>query len=201
MARWRARGPATGPAGTTALWLVLAQIAVLDVVFSLDSVITAVGLVDELPVMILAIVIAVLVMMVAARPDQRLRRSTPDGQDARAQLSRADRLHPDRRRPRHQACRRGTSTSRWRSRWRWSCSTCVCASGGRRRFRFGIVDGRAERRMNAGAAPQAAASNPPGCSIRTGPSPRRAPGPGTAPPDSGMHRTEVVGRRGGCRSS
>ena len=51
-----------------ALWVVLAQIAVLDVVFSLDSVITAVGLVDELPVMVLAIVIAVLVMMVAARP-------------------------------------------------------------------------------------------------------------------------------------
>jgi predicted tellurium resistance membrane protein TerC len=51
-----------------AVWIVLAQIAVLDVVFSLDSVITAVGLVDELPVMVLAIVIAVVVMMFAARP-------------------------------------------------------------------------------------------------------------------------------------
>ena len=39
-------------ADDAALWLVLAQIAVLDVVFSLDSVITAVGLVDELPVMV-----------------------------------------------------------------------------------------------------------------------------------------------------
>ena len=47
---------------------VLAQIAVIDVVFSLDSVITAVGLVDELPVMVAAIVAAVLVMMVAAGP-------------------------------------------------------------------------------------------------------------------------------------
>ena len=54
--------------GRAALWVVLAQIAVLDVVFSLDSVITAVGLVDELPVMVLAIVIAVLVMMFAAEP-------------------------------------------------------------------------------------------------------------------------------------
>jgi predicted tellurium resistance membrane protein TerC len=53
---------------TAAVWIVLAQIAVLDVVFSLDSVITAVGLVDELPIMVLAIVIAVLVMMFAARP-------------------------------------------------------------------------------------------------------------------------------------
>ena len=47
---------------------VLVQIAVIDMVFSLDSVITAVGLVDEVPVMIAAIVAAVLVMMVAANP-------------------------------------------------------------------------------------------------------------------------------------
>ena len=40
-------------------------------VFSLDSVITAVGLVDEVPVMIAAIVTAVLVMMVAAGPVSR----------------------------------------------------------------------------------------------------------------------------------
>ena len=56
-----------GGAGTGFLG-VLAQIAVIDVVFSLDSVITAVGLVDELPVMVAAIVAAVLVMMVAAGP-------------------------------------------------------------------------------------------------------------------------------------
>src|SRR5690606_34749893 len=42
--------------------------AMIDVVFSLDSVITAVGLVDEVPVMIIAIVVAVLVMMFAAGP-------------------------------------------------------------------------------------------------------------------------------------
>lgn len=46
---------------------VLVQIAVIDIVFSLDSVITAVGMVDEVPVMIAAIVIAVLVMMFAAK--------------------------------------------------------------------------------------------------------------------------------------
>lgn len=45
---------------------VIVQILLLDIVFSLDSVITAVGMVDEVPVMIAAVVIAVGVMMVAA---------------------------------------------------------------------------------------------------------------------------------------
>jgi predicted tellurium resistance membrane protein TerC len=48
--------------------LVLAQIALLDIVFSLDSVITAVGMVDQVSVMIVAVVISVLIMMVAAEP-------------------------------------------------------------------------------------------------------------------------------------
>src|SRR4029453_13936429 len=45
---------------------VIVQILLLDIVFSLDSVITAVGMVDELPVMIAAVIIAVGVMLVAA---------------------------------------------------------------------------------------------------------------------------------------
>lgn len=45
---------------------VLVQILLLDVVFSLDSVITAVGMVDEIAVMIIAIILAVVVMMVFA---------------------------------------------------------------------------------------------------------------------------------------
>jgi len=49
-------------------WMVIAQIAVIDIVFSLDSVITAVGMVNQLPVMIAAIVVAVLVMIFAADP-------------------------------------------------------------------------------------------------------------------------------------
>jgi predicted tellurium resistance membrane protein TerC len=47
---------------------ILAQIAIIDLVFSLDSIITAVGMVDEVPVMIAAVVAAVLLMMVAAGP-------------------------------------------------------------------------------------------------------------------------------------
>ena len=46
----------------------VAQIAVLDIVFSLDSVITAVGMVQHLPVMVAAVVIAVGVMLLAAGP-------------------------------------------------------------------------------------------------------------------------------------
>jgi predicted tellurium resistance membrane protein TerC len=47
---------------------ILAQIAVIDLVFSLDSIITAVGMVDDIPVMIAAVITAVLLMMVAAGP-------------------------------------------------------------------------------------------------------------------------------------
>jgi predicted tellurium resistance membrane protein TerC len=47
---------------------VIAQIMVLDLVFSLDSVITAIGMAEHLPVMVAAVVMAVLVMMVAAGP-------------------------------------------------------------------------------------------------------------------------------------
>lgn len=46
---------------------ILIQIAMLDIVFSLDSVITAVGLVDHLSIMVIAIVIAVGVMLLAAK--------------------------------------------------------------------------------------------------------------------------------------
>ncbi|MFI6736114.1 TerC family protein [Nonomuraea sp. NPDC050451] len=50
---------------------VIVQIMVLDIVFSLDSVITAVGMVDELGVMIAAVVVAVLVMLFASGPISR----------------------------------------------------------------------------------------------------------------------------------
>lgn len=53
-------------ARTASYAAVLAQIMLLDLVFSLDSVITAVGMVDHIPIMIAAIVVAVLVMMIFA---------------------------------------------------------------------------------------------------------------------------------------
>ena len=56
--------PRSGP--TPTLFGVLLQIAILDIVFSLDSVITAVGMAEDVGVMVTAIVLAVVVMMVAA---------------------------------------------------------------------------------------------------------------------------------------
>ena len=52
--------------GAGAFWAVIAQIAVLDLVFSLDSVITAVGMAQHLPVMVAAMVLAVGVMLLFA---------------------------------------------------------------------------------------------------------------------------------------
>jgi predicted tellurium resistance membrane protein TerC len=51
--------------------IIVAQIAMLDVVFSLDSVITAVGMAQELWVMIVAIVLAIALMLIAAEPVSR----------------------------------------------------------------------------------------------------------------------------------
>ena len=49
-------------------WLVVAQIVALDAVFSLDSVITAVGMVDHLSVMMIAVVAAMILMISASKP-------------------------------------------------------------------------------------------------------------------------------------
>ncbi len=54
-------------AGTASFAAVMMQVALLDIVFSLDSVITAVGMVDRVGVMVAAIVTAVLVMMLFAK--------------------------------------------------------------------------------------------------------------------------------------
>ncbi|GAB1408381.1 TerC family protein [Thermomonas brevis] len=49
-------------------WMVIAQIAVIDLVFSLDSVITAVGIAEHIPIMVFAILLAVAIMLLAANP-------------------------------------------------------------------------------------------------------------------------------------
>jgi predicted tellurium resistance membrane protein TerC len=59
-------GHAPAPAGRGDYWLVIAQVAVLDIVFSLDSVITAVGMARHLSVMVAAMLVAVGVMMAFA---------------------------------------------------------------------------------------------------------------------------------------
>jgi predicted tellurium resistance membrane protein TerC len=57
-----------GTRAVASLTAVIVQIMLLDIVFSLDSVITAIGMAEHLTIMVAAVVIAVLVMMVAARP-------------------------------------------------------------------------------------------------------------------------------------
>jgi len=59
-------GRAAVPGGRSAFWWVLVQILLLDIVFSLDSVITAVGMANQLAIMVTAMVIAMLVMLVSA---------------------------------------------------------------------------------------------------------------------------------------
>lgn len=59
---------ATGPRIYAGFGTVIAQIVVLDAVFSIDSVITAVGMVQHIEVMMIAVIIAVVVMMIASKP-------------------------------------------------------------------------------------------------------------------------------------
>lgn len=56
------------PARLASFYSILAQIAILDIVFSLDSVITAVGLVEHLSIMVIAIIASVVVMLFSAKP-------------------------------------------------------------------------------------------------------------------------------------
>lgn len=54
-------------AAAAVMWKAVVQIALLDLVFSFDSVITAVGLVKHIPVMIIAVVISMIIMLVFAK--------------------------------------------------------------------------------------------------------------------------------------
>jgi CBS domain containing-hemolysin-like protein len=57
--------------GAAGFWITVAQIVVLDAVFSIDSIVTAVGMVDELTLMMAAVVVAIGVMMLASGPLMR----------------------------------------------------------------------------------------------------------------------------------
>ena len=66
-----------GVAGTASFAAVIAQIVMLDLVFSLDSVITAIGIAEHIPIMVAAIVIAMAVMLLAAEPTARFVNAHP----------------------------------------------------------------------------------------------------------------------------
>ena len=66
--RLEGAGAASATPAYGRFWQIVVQIIVLDAVFSLDSVITAVGMVDHLAVMMIAVIIAVGLMIVASKP-------------------------------------------------------------------------------------------------------------------------------------
>lgn len=68
---------ASGPPVYVAFGVVVTQIVILDAVFSLDAVITAVGMVEHLPVMMIAVVIAMGLMLVASKPLTRFVNAHP----------------------------------------------------------------------------------------------------------------------------
>jgi predicted tellurium resistance membrane protein TerC len=61
-------GEAGGQAKATSMASAIVQIVLLDIVFSIDSVITAVGMAQHLPIMVAAVLISVAVMLLAAAP-------------------------------------------------------------------------------------------------------------------------------------
>ena len=65
-----------GKAGLT-FSAAIGQILVLDLVFSIDSIITAVGMTDDVPIMVIAVLVAVTVMLVAANPLARFIQANP----------------------------------------------------------------------------------------------------------------------------
>ncbi|MBP1123894.1 MULTISPECIES: TerC family protein [Pseudomonas] len=67
----------TGNAVTIGFAAAIGQILLLDLVFSIDSIITAVGMTEHLPIMIIAVVTSVIVMLVAAEPLARFINDNP----------------------------------------------------------------------------------------------------------------------------
>ena len=65
------------PRRTLTFGAVIGQILLLDAIFSIDSILTAVGMTDHLPVMVIAVVFTVIVMLVAADPLANFIRDNP----------------------------------------------------------------------------------------------------------------------------
>ena len=69
--------PGTADAVKATFGAVIAQIVAIDIVFSVDSILTAVGMTDQIPIMVTAVVITVGIMMVAADPLARFIEKNP----------------------------------------------------------------------------------------------------------------------------
>lgn len=69
--------PGVAAAATATFGAVIVQIIAIDLVFSVDSILTAVGMTDDIPIMVAAVVITVGIMMVAADPLARFIEKNP----------------------------------------------------------------------------------------------------------------------------
>jgi len=61
-------GKGAAAAATAGMAMVIVQVLLLDIVFSIDSILTAIGMTKEVPIMFIAVIVAVIVMMLAATP-------------------------------------------------------------------------------------------------------------------------------------
>lgn len=68
---------ASGSRMHASFWVIVTQIVILDAVFSIDAVITAVGMVDHLAIMMIAVTIAIGVMLLASKPLTRFVNAHP----------------------------------------------------------------------------------------------------------------------------
>jgi predicted tellurium resistance membrane protein TerC len=91
----------------------------LDIVFSLDSVITAVGMADDIAIMVVAVVLAVAIMMFSAEPISAFVNRHPTVKVLALSFLLLIGVSLVGRRPGHARPRRATSTSRWGSRCSW----------------------------------------------------------------------------------
>ena len=74
---WRRVGPSPASVAGMTMTAAIGQILVLDLVFSLDSIITAVGMTNDIPIMVLAVLVAVSLMLLAADPLARFIGNNP----------------------------------------------------------------------------------------------------------------------------
>jgi predicted tellurium resistance membrane protein TerC len=72
-----ASGAPASAAGTLTAWVAISQILMLDLVFSVDSIITAVGMTEHVPIMFIAVIAAVTAMLFAAGPLSRFIERNP----------------------------------------------------------------------------------------------------------------------------
>ena len=68
---------ARAPAPVLRVFSAVTQVIALDLVFSIDSIVTAVGMTDHIPIMVIAVVVAVALMLVAAAPLSRFINANP----------------------------------------------------------------------------------------------------------------------------